>query len=495
MSLAYERHTADIVAESARNLRYSRKLATNELPSAEFPPAPHSKEDIHRIVSGACSALLPDRFMEAGCAVCGMLTPLTKLSDLANFKGDLNILEHEGVTRKERFTVDEPLEEFQGPVLAHGCTHLCVECEIALSKHNIPRNALVRHCWLGEIPPQLRDLSYAEGVMIAKVRHNRCVIRVNSGRVRMHANAIMFSQPVLKVYLKLPPSREEMSEVLAFIFTGSAAPTQEDFDRTPMLVRRSKVSEALDWLKLNHEGYADLEISQENLLSYAEHDIPVVVDYRRAEGLPTDSIPAIARSLNDPNEEHGTAEGQCTFAVHGLTGVEYSKATMTKLKAVALQHLTREGKMLGIGRGDEAISMYQNVDAYPGMFPWLFPYVMSDQVRKRNLLLYHDKRFQTDMYFPMIAGASKGNISDRLHRINPEVAGSIADRMAEGNHVHPETEQEKDYGIGAHVPGSATGKRHSRNEICAPSCSHPLAMYYAQEDTIRAVFPFHGPSV
>ncbi|KAJ6590396.1 hypothetical protein DFH09DRAFT_1244966 [Mycena vulgaris] len=166
----------------------------------------------------------------------------------------------------------------------------------------------------------------------------------------MHANAIMFSQPVLKVYLKLPPSREEMSEV--------------DFDRTPMLVRRSKVSEALDWLKLNHEDYADLEISQENLLSYAEHDIPVVVDYRRAE----------ARSLNDPNEEHGTAEGQCTFAVHGLTGVEYSKATMTKLKAVALQHLTREGKMLGIGRGDEAISIYQNVDAYPGMFPWLFPY-------------------------------------------------------------------------------------------------------------------------
>ncbi|KAJ6590397.1 hypothetical protein DFH09DRAFT_859166, partial [Mycena vulgaris] len=94
----------------------------------EFPPAPHSKEDIHRIVSGTCSTLLPDQFMEAGCAVCGMLTPLNKLSDLANFKGDLNILEHEGVTRKERFAVDEPLEEFQGPVLTHGCTHLCVEC-------------------------------------------------------------------------------------------------------------------------------------------------------------------------------------------------------------------------------------------------------------------------------------------------------------------------------------------------------------------------------
>ncbi|KAJ7122507.1 hypothetical protein C8R43DRAFT_899845, partial [Mycena crocata] len=85
----------------------------------------------------------------------------------------------------------------------------------------------------------------------------------------------MFAQPSLKNYLTLPPSREQLSEVLAFVFTGSAAPTQEDFDRTPMLVRREKVANALEWLKLNHEGYADLEISQENLASYKYKDIPV----------------------------------------------------------------------------------------------------------------------------------------------------------------------------------------------------------------------------
>ncbi|KAJ7900713.1 hypothetical protein B0H14DRAFT_2330854, partial [Mycena olivaceomarginata] len=110
-------------------------------------------------------------------------------------------------------------------------------------------------------------ITSAESVMIAKISHNRCVIRVNSGRVRMHANAIMFAQPVLKVYLRLPPSKQEMGEILAFFFTGSAAPTQEDFDRTPMLVRPDKVATALNWLKLNHEGYADLEISEDNLLS------------------------------------------------------------------------------------------------------------------------------------------------------------------------------------------------------------------------------------
>ncbi|KAJ6611364.1 hypothetical protein B0H10DRAFT_1804384 [Mycena sp. CBHHK59/15] len=151
---------------------------------------------------------------------------------------------------------------------------------------------------------------------------------------------------------------------------------------------------------------------------------------------------------------------------------------------------------------------------------------MSDVVRKRNLLLYHDKCFQTDMYFLMIAfnhkqikGASTSSkafvkrsnfadVSRRLRRINPEVAGNIADWLAEGEYVKPQTEQEKDCfdlmhdldGIGAHVPGAATSKHHQRNQIWsktafmgAPSRfvtmawnnnSHPLALYYAQEDMV-----------
>jgi hypothetical protein len=149
----------------------------------------------------------------------------------------------------------------------------------------------------------------------------------------MHANAIMFAQPVLKVYLKLPPSREEMAEVLAFIFIGSSAPTQEDFERTPMLVRRDKVLAALEWLKLNHKGYSDLEISEENLLSYAHRGIPVVPDCTiHTESKAEHSIPVEARSVFDDNEEHGTSIGVCTFAVHGLTGAEYSKVLCQPLR-------------------------------------------------------------------------------------------------------------------------------------------------------------------
>jgi hypothetical protein len=164
-------------------------------------------------------------------------------------------------------------------------------------------------------------------------------------------------------------------KVLAFIFIGSSAPTQEDFERTPMLVRRDKVLAALEWLKLNHEGYSDLEISEENLLSYAHRGIPVVPDCTiHAESKPEHSIPVEARSVFGENEKHGTSTGVCTFAVHGLTGAEYSKAPMSTIKMVAIDHLTRKGHILGIGRSNIPESMYNNVAAYPGMFPWLFPY-------------------------------------------------------------------------------------------------------------------------
>ncbi|KAJ7187204.1 hypothetical protein C8R46DRAFT_880132 [Mycena filopes] len=226
----------------------------------------------------------------------------------------------------------------------------------------------------------------------------------------MSANAIMFSQPVLSILNRLPPAKDEMSDILVFVFMGSAAPTQEDFERTPMLVRKYKVVAALNWLKLNHEGYAELEISQENLDTYSERDIPVVVDFRRTKQELSDSVPA-----GSTGEEQGTKTGKCTFAVHGLTATEYATASMKTIKLVALQHLTHKGGMLGIGRSELPVSMYDEPRAYPGMFPWLFPYgkggighashssKQGELTRKKALLLYHDKRFQLDTYFPMIA--------------------------------------------------------------------------------------------
>ncbi|KIM40841.1 hypothetical protein M413DRAFT_40234, partial [Hebeloma cylindrosporum] len=138
--------------------------------------------------------------------------------------------------------------------------------------------------------------------------------------------------------------------------------------------------------------------------------------------------------------------------------------------------------------------------------------------------MYHDKRFQTDLYFPMIAfnheqmkDSSTGSflmtkrkdfpsVAKRLLSLKPGVLDSIAKRMAAGEYVKPVTEDEKTCFsildsldvIGGSVKGSITSKKRMRNEIWslvglkgAPSWfitfspadnKHPICLYYADKD-------------
>jgi len=75
----------------------------------------------------------------------------------------------------------------------------------------------------------------------------------------MASHVIAFETPISKVYQHLPPPMEDLDEVLAILFTGPCKPTEKDFQRTPLLVRRKQVACALEWLNLNHSDYADLE--------------------------------------------------------------------------------------------------------------------------------------------------------------------------------------------------------------------------------------------
>ncbi|KAJ6449108.1 hypothetical protein C8R45DRAFT_1057318 [Mycena sanguinolenta] len=105
--------------------------------------------------------------------------------------------------------------------------------------------------------------------------------------------------------------------------------------------------------------------------------------------------------------------------------------------------------------------------------------------------MYHDKRFQTDLYFPMVAfhdlqikagvtgshllakRKNFGNIVKRLDSIDPAVLSDLSQRLETGEHVVPQNEAVKtcfdilkdlDH-VGGHVQGSMTSKKYMRNEI------------------------------
>ncbi|EPQ50471.1 hypothetical protein GLOTRDRAFT_25525, partial [Gloeophyllum trabeum ATCC 11539] len=216
----------------------------------------------------------------------------------------------------------------------------------------------------------------------------------------MRANAILFANPIPKVYQTLPPPKSELDEVLAFIYTGPVQPTDEEFKRTPLLVSHKRISDALEWLKLNHIDYANIDISYDNIKSYPENSPPVVVSYH-PQYKPKD---ALAKSLHDSGEEEeGTSSGPCPLVVHGVTGEQLHTKSLKSLKALAVKHLTSGGKVLAMGHAENPESIYNNPQLYPQVFPWLFPYGLggigqpgyyhkiSELAHKRHLLMYHDK--------------------------------------------------------------------------------------------------------
>ena len=279
------------------------------------------------------------------------------MSDLEDI--DLSFLHQDGITRKERLNPSDPIADLDEPILDYNFDSICNKCYKSMTKKKIPIPALANGKWIGDVPTELSDLSYAEQMLVARIRHNHCIVRVSSGMHKMQANAITFANPTSKIYDKLPPHSSELDEVLAFIYTGPCKPTQSDFERTLMLVRQNKVANTLKWLILNHSDYYDVELSAKNLASYSDNVPPVVVDYRHSPRI------KIQTAVNDMDLEYGTETGKCPFVVHGITGEQYSNKTTKTLKAIALGHLTSNGRKLAIGHEKDPQSIYINPQLYP----------------------------------------------------------------------------------------------------------------------------------
>ena len=507
--------------ESVKN--YQKKMKT------KFPPKPLSSMLQHKIISNFCNNTSLKNFEESGCAVCGKLTLLTDLQKLSELELNLDVLIQQGVTQIERKSSSDHFNDINGPVFEKDLNSICKLCYKSISKGKMPLFALANGKWIGKVPDELQNLSYAEQLLVARVRHNRCLVRVSSGMRKMRANAISFANPTPKIYNILPPPLEEMDNVLAFIYTGPCKPTKSDFERIPLLVRHKKVATALEWLKLNHQDYFDLEISYENLKAYPEDIPPVVVDYK----VSMSNKDPESTAVNDMEDETGTENGPCPFVVHGLTGEEYSTKSLKALKAIALKHLTDNKKIMAVGHQKNPESIYNNPQLFPQMMPWLFPYGLggignklqkghiSDKAHKKHLLLYYDKRFQLDPHFPLIAfnheqikeSTTAGyllaekpkfdQISKRLMEVDVKILDDLIKKMENGESVKPESDEEKlcfqlikdlDH-VGGFVKGSTTTKKYMRNEIwslisfaSAPSwfvtfspadIKHPICLYFA----------------
>jgi hypothetical protein len=185
-----------------------------------------------------------------------------------------------------------------------------------------------------------------EKILIAHVCHTCCFLKILTGGRKMKANAIMFETPIPKVHQQLSPPRADIDDVLVIFFSG---PCQPFYKCSLVLVRRNHVGCVLEWLKLNHSDYLDIDISYKNLAEYSEDGPPCSVEYKQMSSNQTPE----GTSVHDMDDEDGTDEGDCAYMVHRLTGQKLDTMTTNHIKALALKHLNLEDKFLVVGHSNK----------------------------------------------------------------------------------------------------------------------------------------------
>jgi hypothetical protein len=160
----------------------SKKEVSLVLGHHVFPPVPLDQSLQHSIIQAWCRDMSPKKFQEVGCAVCGELSLESNAILLTDADVKLvPLICSPDITRKERTSVFDVVEGIKGPVLEPTLNHMCNRCHISLNANKLPRISLPNGMWLGHIPSALSDLTFAEQLLVARVRHNRCLVRVSSG--------------------------------------------------------------------------------------------------------------------------------------------------------------------------------------------------------------------------------------------------------------------------------------------------------------------------
>ncbi|TFK62063.1 hypothetical protein BDN72DRAFT_746894, partial [Pluteus cervinus] len=165
-----------------------------------YPPEPLSQSVVDGVIKRFCEDVSPTRVEEAGCAVCGELHLISEMQLRKHFQNHFNHLAVPGISRKERLTEEDPIQELEGAIIDNDCDYVCSTCREALYKGKIPKLSMANGLWIGKVPPVLQDLTLFEKLLIAKIRLNCCYVRVSSGFSKMICHAVAFEAPVPRVY-------------------------------------------------------------------------------------------------------------------------------------------------------------------------------------------------------------------------------------------------------------------------------------------------------
>ncbi|KAF8067828.1 hypothetical protein FPV67DRAFT_1415593, partial [Lyophyllum atratum] len=235
---------------------------------------------------------------------------------------------------------------------------------------------------LGDVPPELAELSPVEESLIALCRTKSWIVHLQEGKGKkqrgINGHIIVFPQDPSIVADILPPAIEEITAYMCIMFVGSVPPTDEWLKENakPLLVRAHKVRRALVFLKDHNHLYSHITINENVLRQLPEngvlpHHVELVSSSTNQESLVSGYEP----DISEPSDtaENSTADHTALHSV--LISDLEGHVSSAQMKAAAMRHIKHKGgSYLQMYRGSEAVNSFNNPNMFPMMYPTLYPF-------------------------------------------------------------------------------------------------------------------------
>ncbi|KAG1898532.1 uncharacterized protein F5891DRAFT_1129385 [Suillus fuscotomentosus] len=192
----------------------------------------------------------------------------------------------------------------------------------------------------------------------------------------------------------LPCTLDDVSTPVCVIFVGSKPPSAE-WLRTkarPLIIRRERVRNALQWLVQHNPLYAEVVIDHTLLDSLQEEQtLPVHIQHvlsDQSDDLLTSKYDAPSLDSEGMVDHCDATDIPVPFSNVVVTDVD-AHAPANELRAAALRHVKqRGGGYIEVPHGPQPVNEFFNPQLFPMIYPILFPYGLGgfeDSIRTTRI--------------------------------------------------------------------------------------------------------------
>jgi hypothetical protein len=309
---------------------------------------------------------------------------------------------------------------------------VCRRCRTDLKGGRVPALSMANRNYLGPVPQELQDLTVVEEAMISLCRAKCWIIQLREDNAEtsipisqrgVRGHIIVYPQKPSSIARTLPPSLDDIITPVCVIFVGSHPPTPEWLREKakPLIVRKEKVLNALNWLKANNHLYRNIPLNNEVLDSlpaesilpfHVQHIVPNAgIDATTSDYIPGSAEPPDSSAVPNLNEILQPPVSNIPFQSVVVADVD-GNAPASELRAAAVAHMKKPGSnYIEIPHGSHPANEFQNPHLFPMMYPTLFPYGLGGLEDKdrptrlgfkrhvKHLFNLADRRFQEHYSF------------------------------------------------------------------------------------------------